>query len=195
MKKSAKKAPKAVAKPARKAAPKAATPARKVKAPAKAVAKAPVKSPVKAPVVKAPAKAAAVERAPVVTQASTVTTAASKPADRAEASKAFAVEVAKRAVLDRCSDVRVLDVRGLSPVTDFLVLATGTSGRQMRSAAEDAVVLGKQTGYAPLSSSGLEGETWICVDFVDVLFHVFNPESRGYYDLESLWGDAKRVEV
>lgn len=108
-------------------------------------------------------------------------------------SQAFAVELAKLAVSDKCNDVKVLDVRGLSPVTDFLVLATGSSGRQMRSSADDAVEFGKDTGYRPLSSSGLEGETWICVDFVDVLFHVFSPDSRSYYDLESLWGDAKNV--
>lgn len=110
-------------------------------------------------------------------------------------SLAFAIEVAKLAKADKCYNVAVLDVKGLSPVTDYLVLATGTSGRQMRSTADDAIELGKESNFSPLSSSGLEGETWICVDFVDVLLHLFNEDSRSYYDLESLWGDAKRVEV
>jgi ribosome-associated protein len=111
-----------------------------------------------------------------------------------EASLAFAIELARLVVADKCQNVVLLDVRGLSPVTDYLVLATGTSGRQMRSTADESIQLGKDSGFAPLSSSGLDSETWICVDFVDVLLHLFNEDSRQYYDLESLWGDAKRVD-
>lgn len=116
-------------------------------------------------------------------------------ADRTEASRQLAIDIARLALADKCTDVVVLDVKGLSPVTDFLVLATGTSGRQMRSAADDVAQLAKERGYPPLSTSGLEGEVWICVDFVDVLFHVFGGESRSYYDLDGLWGDARRVEI
>lgn len=81
----------------------------------------------------------------------------------------------------------------MSPVTDYLVLASGTSGRQMRSTADDAIQMGKKTEFRPLSAS-LDSETWILVDFVNVLLHVFSGESRSYYDLEGLWGDAKPVE-
>ena len=88
----------------------------------------------------------------------------------------------------------VLDVSGLSPVTDFYVLATGTSGRQMKSVMKDLEELGDAKGFAPLSRSGYEGETWLLCDMVDVIVHVFNQESRQFYDLDSLWGDAKRVE-
>lgn len=112
-----------------------------------------------------------------------------------EASLAFALEVAKLAKADKCQNVVLLDVKGLSPVTDYLVLATGTSGRQMQSTADEIITMGKENDFRPLSSSGRESETWICVDFVDVLLHLFNEESRQYYDLEGLWGDAKRVEV
>ncbi|MFN4242349.1 MAG: ribosome silencing factor [Tepidisphaerales bacterium] len=89
----------------------------------------------------------------------------------------------------------ILDVSGLSPVTDYLVIATGTSGRQMRSAADDLIELGEQAGFAPLSASGLDSDTWVCVDFVDVLLHIFSADARQYYDLESLWGDATRVPL
>jgi ribosome-associated protein len=88
----------------------------------------------------------------------------------------------------------VLDVRGLSPVTDYYVVATGTSARQMRTVMDDLEELGNAKGYAPISRSGYEGETWLLCDMVDVVVHVFNQDSRQFYDLDNLWGDANRVE-
>jgi ribosome-associated protein len=85
-------------------------------------------------------------------------------------------------------------VRGLSPITDYFVIATGTSARQMRTVMDEIVEFGPPRGYAPVSTSGYEGETWLLCDMVDVVAHVFNQESRMFYDLDSLWGDAKRVE-
>ena len=82
----------------------------------------------------------------------------------------------------------------LSPVTDYFVLATGTSDRQMRSVADEIAEFGEGRDFKPLSISGLEGGSWILVDFVDVVLHVFSGEARQFYDLDSLWGDAKRVE-
>jgi ribosome-associated protein len=88
----------------------------------------------------------------------------------------------------------VLDVRGLSPITDFFVIATGTSARQMRSVAEEIEEMGQPRRFKAISRSGYEGESWILTDFVDVVVHIFNQEARGYYDLDGLWGDAPRVE-
>ena len=85
-------------------------------------------------------------------------------------------------------------MRGLSPVTDYFVLATGTSARQMRSVCDDAGEFGETQNYAALSQSGTEGDSWMLIDFVDVVLHLFNQESRMFYDLDGLWGDAKRVE-
>jgi ribosome-associated protein len=94
----------------------------------------------------------------------------------------------------RCHNVVILDVSGLSPVTDFYVIATGTSARQMRTVMEDLEELGVARGYNPISRSGYEGETWLLCDMVDVVVHVFNQDSRMFYDLDNLWGDAKRVD-
>lgn len=88
----------------------------------------------------------------------------------------------------------MLDVSGLSPVTDFFVLATGTSARQMRTVMKEMEELAQARGMGCLSRSGLEGEMWMLCDLVDVVIHVFNPDSRQFYDLDSLWGDARRVE-
>jgi ribosome-associated protein len=124
----------------------------------------------------------------------TTTPTVTRAEDRTEASRQFAIDVARLAANTRCHNVVVLDVTGLSPVTDYYVLATGSSGRQMRAVMKDLEELAQSRGYNPLSRSGYEGETWLLCDMVDVIAHVFNQESRMFYDLDNLWGDAKRIE-
>jgi ribosome-associated protein len=87
----------------------------------------------------------------------------------------------------------VLEVQGLSPVTDFFVLATGTSARQMRTVADEIAELGKCAGFKPYQTDGYESASWILVDCLDVVIHLFTEDARRYYDLEGLWGDARRV--
>ena len=113
--------------------------------------------------------------------------------DRTEAAKAFAIEAARLAANTRCHDVNVLDVRGLCPVADFFVIASGTSPRQMRTVVDELRELGEAKNFSPLARSGYEGESWMLLDCVDVLVHVFSDMARHYYDLDGLWGDAKRV--
>jgi ribosome-associated protein len=88
----------------------------------------------------------------------------------------------------------ILDMAGVSPVTDFYVIATGTSARQMRTVCDEIDELAEKHRFPSLHRSGYEGETWIAVDYVDVVVHIFNQDARMYYDLENLWGDAKRIE-
>ena len=88
----------------------------------------------------------------------------------------------------------VLDVSGVSPVTDFLVLATGTSPRQMKTVIDDLEEMAEGQGEHALSRVGDDSASWTCVDFVDVVVHVFSQDARGYYDLDGMWGDAQRVE-
>jgi ribosome-associated protein len=83
---------------------------------------------------------------------------------------------------------------GVSPITDFYIIATGTSPRQMRTVCDQIGELAEKTGFKSYHRSGYEGETWIAVDYVDVVLHIFNQPARVYYDLENLWGDAKRVD-
>lgn len=123
----------------------------------------------------------------------TATTDAVDAKERLEQARQFAIEVARLAADTKCQNVIVLDVSGLSPVTDFMVIATGTSARQMRAVVDDSEEMALGREWKPYTRSGLEGESWMVLDFVDVVLHLFNPESRMYYDLESLWGDAPRV--
>lgn len=115
-------------------------------------------------------------------------------ADRLEAARRFAIDAARLVAATRGHNVVILDVSAISPVTDFFVLATGTSPRQMRAVCEEVEELGVAQDFAALSRSGYEGETWMLADFVDVVLHLFSHEGRAYYDLDGLWGDAKRVD-
>lgn len=108
--------------------------------------------------------------------------------------EAFAIDLARSLEDDRCEEMVLLDVRGLSQVCDYVLVASGTSQRQMKSAAQSLEDLGKERGNAPFRSSADSGTTWVVVDFVDVVVHIFEPEHRLYYDIESLWDNSRRVE-
>lgn len=116
----------------------------------------------------------------------------SEPAS--ERAQALAVSIARALHDARCEDVVVIDVREISQVTNYLVLASGASDRQMRSAADDSVEAAGETGDRLFGRSADEASTWIVMDFVDVVAHIFEPNTRAYYDLETLWGDGPRVE-
>ncbi|MFP4141552.1 MAG: ribosome silencing factor [Planctomycetota bacterium] len=106
----------------------------------------------------------------------------------------LAVDAARLAGESHCTDVLVLDLRDVSPVTDYFVIATGTSGRQLRSVAEEIVAHGKKVGQKVWHTAGQDGGQWIVLDFVDVVVHLFDAEHRSFYDLELIWGEAPRVD-
>jgi len=114
---------------------------------------------------------------------------------RMSAARAFAIDAAALAANTRCSNVVVLDVSGLSPVTDFFVIATGTSPRQMRTVIDQVQELAEEQKFGAMGTAGYDGENWMLLDCVDVIVHVFSPAARTYYDLDNLWGDARRVEL
>lgn len=117
--------------------------------------------------------------------------------DRAEgdqqASLDFAVEAARLLHDDKCEDVVLLDVRPLSQVSDYIIIASGTSDRQMRSALQDVQDLGAERGFPAFRTSTDTNATWVLADCVHVVVHIFEPNARAYYDLEMLWGDAERL--
>lgn len=106
----------------------------------------------------------------------------------------FAKQLARLAADNRAEDVIVLDLRSLSAIADFFVIATGTSDRQMRAVADQAEKYGRTVGQRVYGRSGYENATWLLVDYVDVVLHLFDAERRAYYDLELLWGDAPRID-
>lgn len=110
-------------------------------------------------------------------------------------SGAFASEVGRLFAERHCEDVAILNVTGLSQVCDYVVVATGTSDRQMKSVASEVSKLGNEKNFPAFRKSVDSDATWIVVDFITVVVHLFEPQRRAYYDLEDLWSDAKRVEV
>ena len=81
----------------------------------------------------------------------------------------------------------VLDVRSLSSVMDYLIVASGTSSRHVKSLADNVLMKAKDQGVRPLGVEGERAGEWVLVDFGDVVVHVMQPAARSFYDLERLW--------
>lgn len=110
-------------------------------------------------------------------------------------SKQLAIEAARIATELNGIDIMVVDLRGISPATDFFLIVTGTSNRHGRTIVDEISVFAKAHGYPRFGLAGYEQGQWILADFVDVIVHVFDEEYRNYYELETLWGDAKKLEL
>jgi ribosome-associated protein len=117
-----------------------------------------------------------------------------RPSPSKEAQR-IALAAAKAGLDKKATGVEIVDVTGKVDYADFLVLMTGQSDRHVAALA-DAVdeALGK-AGVNAISVEGLPAAHWVLIDFVDVVVHVFQEESRGLYDLDGLWMDARRVPV
>ena len=95
----------------------------------------------------------------------------------------------------KAEDIVVLDVRDLSSVTDYFVIATGTSEPHLRAIVEE--ITGKlrdEHDIRPVRTDGSTQGAWIALDFFDVIVHIMRTDARERYDLEGLWGDAKRIK-
>ncbi len=90
--------------------------------------------------------------------------------------------------------VLILDLRGISTATDYFVLASGTSDVQVKAIAEHVVDELRKQDVRPTHVEGLSGGRWVLLDYIDFVVHVFHPQSRDFYQLENLWGDAPRWE-
>ncbi len=107
-----------------------------------------------------------------------------------------AVRQAAELALERKGhDVSVLDLRGISTATDYFVLASGTSDVQVKAIADHVVEELKKEGVRPQHVEGLRGGRWVLIDYVDFVVHVFHPNARAFYQLETLWGDAPRWDA
>jgi len=106
----------------------------------------------------------------------------------------FALAAARIADQNKAENVRVLDLRGLSNLADFFVIATGTSSRQMHAILEDIEEHARRAGRRCFRLADSRDATWLLADYVDVVIHLFDEEHRRYYDLDGLWGDAPPVD-
>ena len=95
----------------------------------------------------------------------------------------------------KAMDLSVLEVGQLTGYADYLLLASGRSTRHATAMAQGLLRVLKKAGVRPLGSDGLREGRWILVDFGDVVVHIFHQPVREFYDLESLWEDAPRLEL
>lgn len=113
---------------------------------------------------------------------------------RASVAMEHAFLCARVASDNKARDVTVLDMRGVSPLYDYFVLATGTSRRQLHAVADEIESTMKAEGEDRYGIEGYEPSRWIVLDYGDIVVHLFDRDARSYYGLEDLWADAKRLD-
>ena len=120
------------------------------------------------------------------------TAARKRPAPKpvGETNKLIAMAAAQYALEKKATDIKVMDVRGITSFTDFFVIVSGSSDMQVKAIAENILAKLRDNGVAPWKSEGWDALQWVIVDFVDVVVHVFSETAREFYNLERLWADA-----
>ncbi len=108
---------------------------------------------------------------------------------------ALAQCIARIALDNKAQDVVILGLGGVSDVTDFFVIASGTSDTHVRAVAEHVMEQVRREGVAVHHVEGLAQGRWVLVDYFDVVVHLFHPALRTFYQLERLWNDAREVAV
>jgi len=105
-------------------------------------------------------------------------------------------QLAAQAVVERKGlDPVILDLRGITLIADYFVIASGRSSVQVQAIADRVEELLKDAGIGFLHCEGRDEARWILLDYGEVVVHIFQEEERRFYDLERLWGDAKSVEI
>lgn len=116
--------------------------------------------------------------------------------DDSQRSLELALAAARTASENRGRDIVVLDLREVTPVFDFFVIASGTSRRQLHAMSEEIDhKLEDELGDQRMGIEGYSESRWILLDYGTVVIHLFDDETREYYDIENLWTQAKRVDL
>lgn len=106
-----------------------------------------------------------------------------------------ALEAARAALDKKADNLKLLELGDRSSFTDYFLLCNGSSNRQIQAIADAIESELKETGARPLSIEGVQEGRWVLMDYGDVVVHIFLDALRDYYNIESLWADAKRVKI
>ena len=87
----------------------------------------------------------------------------------------------------KAQDIQILDVRGMTSITDLMIVASGTSDRHIKALADNVVEAVKKHGVQPIGVEGESSREWVLVDLGDIILHVMHPQTRAFYNLEKLW--------
>jgi ribosome-associated protein len=112
----------------------------------------------------------------------------------AQESREMAIGAARAAASKQAADIVILDVRDVIVITDYFVIATGGTERQVRTIVDAVEKVLRDRGERPIRREGEAEGRWVLLDYVDVVVHVFGQEERDFYDLERLWRDAPTVD-
>ena len=107
----------------------------------------------------------------------------------------LAKEAAKTLDSKRGSDIKVIKVEEVSVIADYLVIATGHSSTQVKAMADAVEYTLKEAGENVSHIEGHRNDSWILLDYIDVIVHVFSEESREYYDLDRMWADGEEIDI
>lgn len=110
-------------------------------------------------------------------------------------SEQIALETAKALDEKKAANIRIFDVRGLSTVTDYCIVATGTSAPHLKALIAETQRQMKDLGVTSYRTSGDPDSGWVVVDYIHAVVHVFSAEARDYYAIEKLWSTAKEIHL
>lgn len=118
-----------------------------------------------------------------------------KPATRKKSAPAdpirkIALAAAQFAIDKKASNVKLIDLRAVTAITDYFVVASGSSDTQVKAIADNVIAEMRKQDYVPWKSEGWDAKQWIIIDFVDLVVHIFHETAREFYNLERLWADA-----
>ena len=105
------------------------------------------------------------------------------------------MEAVRAAESKKATDIKVLDLTGVTSFTDYFVICTGANSRQVQAISDEIGLQLKNRGELPLSVEGYAQAEWVLMDYADFLIHIFSPKAREYYQLERLWRQAKSIEL
>lgn len=110
-------------------------------------------------------------------------------------SKDLASRLAYLTLTKKAADIKILDLRNLTSITDYFVICTGNSDTQVKAIADAVIDGSKKIGERPWHKEGFTQRSWVLLDYVDVVVHIFLHDTRNFYGIEKLWGDAPIEEV
>ncbi|HJT37143.1 MAG TPA: ribosome silencing factor [Actinomycetota bacterium] len=108
--------------------------------------------------------------------------------------RTLAVRAARAAAEKQGRDIRVLQVRDLIAITDYFVIVSGATDRQVKAIGDEIEEELRKSGVKPIRREGERDLHWLLLDYADIIVHVFHEEDRAYYELERLWKDAPEVQ-
>ncbi|NVM00894.1 MAG: ribosome silencing factor [Candidatus Helarchaeota archaeon] len=110
-------------------------------------------------------------------------------------SNTLAKKIANLSLSKKAEDVIILDVRELTTITDFFVICSGNSDKQVKAIVDVIIEELEKFGVKPWHKEGYQYLNWVLLDYIDVVVHIFQKDTREYYSLERLWGDAEIISV